>query len=80
MYESMKKLLAGDTARQQLLLPKILEVTPAQGDAAVMMSLGELRVKGHHRLVARQRVRPTAEFELRIAAVELCVHILRRQQ
>ena len=34
MYESMKKLLAGETAQQQLLLPQTLHVTPAQGDAA----------------------------------------------
>jgi DNA mismatch repair protein MutL len=34
MYESMKKLLAGATAQQQLLIPHILHVTPAQADAA----------------------------------------------
>jgi len=34
MYEGMKKLLAGDTAQQQLLMPEILHVTPAQADAA----------------------------------------------
>jgi DNA mismatch repair protein MutL len=34
MYESMKKLLAGHTAQQQLLMPEILHVTPAQADAA----------------------------------------------
>jgi DNA mismatch repair protein MutL len=34
MYESMKKLLAGETAQQQLLMPEILNVTPAQADAA----------------------------------------------
>jgi DNA mismatch repair protein MutL len=34
MYEGMKKLLAGDTAQQQLLMPEILYVTPAQADAA----------------------------------------------
>jgi DNA mismatch repair protein MutL len=34
MYEGMKKLLAGDTAQQQLLMPEILDVTPAQADAA----------------------------------------------
>jgi DNA mismatch repair protein MutL len=34
MYENMKKLLAGDTAEQQLLMPEILHVTPAQADAA----------------------------------------------
>jgi DNA mismatch repair protein MutL len=34
MYEGMKKLLAGQTAQQQLLLPEILNVTPAQADAA----------------------------------------------
>ena len=34
MYESMKKLLAGNTAQQQLLVPEILEVAPAQAQAA----------------------------------------------
>ncbi len=34
MYERMKKLLAGDTAQQQLLLPEIIHVTPAQAEAA----------------------------------------------
>jgi DNA mismatch repair protein MutL len=34
MYESMKKLLAGETAQQQLLVPEILSVTPAQAEAA----------------------------------------------
>ena len=34
MYESMKKLLAGDAAQQHLLMPEILQVTPAQADAA----------------------------------------------
>jgi DNA mismatch repair protein MutL len=34
MYESMKKLLAGNTAQQQLLMPEILHVTPAQADIA----------------------------------------------
>lgn len=34
MYEGMKKLLAGETAQQQLLMPEILNVTPAQADAA----------------------------------------------
>jgi DNA mismatch repair protein MutL len=34
MYENMKKLLAGDTAQQQLLMPEILQVTPAQADVA----------------------------------------------
>ncbi len=34
MYESMKKLLAGETAQQQLLVPEILHVTPAQAEAA----------------------------------------------
>jgi DNA mismatch repair protein MutL len=34
MYERMKKLLAGQTAQQQLLLPEILHVTPAQAEAA----------------------------------------------
>jgi DNA mismatch repair protein MutL len=34
MYERMKKLLAGDTAQQQLLIPQILQVSPAQAEAA----------------------------------------------
>jgi DNA mismatch repair protein MutL len=34
MYESMKKLLAGQTAQQQLLMPQILQVTAAQADVA----------------------------------------------
>ena len=34
MYESMKKLLDGDTAQQQLLMPEVLHVTPAQADLA----------------------------------------------
>ena len=34
MYEAMKKLLAGQRAQQQLLLPEVLKVTPAQADAA----------------------------------------------
>jgi DNA mismatch repair protein MutL len=34
VYESMKKLLAGETAQQQLLIPETLQVTPAQADAA----------------------------------------------
>jgi DNA mismatch repair protein MutL len=34
MYEDMKKLLAGQTAQQQLLIPEILHVTPAQADLA----------------------------------------------
>jgi DNA mismatch repair protein MutL len=34
VYERMKKLLAGETAQQQLLLPEMLQVTPAQADAA----------------------------------------------
>jgi DNA mismatch repair protein MutL len=34
MYERMKKLLAGETAEQQLLVPEILTVTPAQAEAA----------------------------------------------
>ena len=34
MYEGMKKLLAGHTAQQQLLMPEILHVTPAQADIA----------------------------------------------
>ena len=34
MYEAMKGLLAGQTARQQLLVPQIVHVTPAQAEAA----------------------------------------------
>jgi DNA mismatch repair protein MutL len=34
MYEGMKKLLAGHTSQQQLLMPEVLNVTPAQADAA----------------------------------------------
>ncbi|MEP6547626.1 MAG: DNA mismatch repair endonuclease MutL [Gammaproteobacteria bacterium] len=34
MYERMKKLLAGETAQQQLLMPQVLHVTPAQAEAA----------------------------------------------
>jgi DNA mismatch repair protein MutL len=34
MYEGMKKLLAGHTAQQQLLIPEILHVTPAEADMA----------------------------------------------
>jgi DNA mismatch repair protein MutL len=34
MYESMKKLLSGHTAQQQLLMPEVLQVTPAQADLA----------------------------------------------
>jgi DNA mismatch repair protein MutL len=34
MYERMKKLLAGQTAQQQLLMPQVLHVTPAQAEAA----------------------------------------------
>ena len=34
MYENMKKLLLGQTAQQQLLIPEILQVSPAQADAA----------------------------------------------
>jgi len=34
MYEGMKKLLAGETSQQQLLMPEVLEVTPAQADMA----------------------------------------------
>jgi DNA mismatch repair protein MutL len=34
MYERMKKLLAGETAQQQLLVPEILAVTEAQAQAA----------------------------------------------
>ncbi len=36
MYEAMKGLLAGHTAQQQLLVPEILHVTPAQAEAAEM--------------------------------------------
>jgi DNA mismatch repair protein MutL len=34
MYEGMKKLLAGQTAQQQLLIPQILHVSAAEADAA----------------------------------------------
>ena len=34
MYERMKQLLAGQTAQQQLLIPQILQVSPAQAEAA----------------------------------------------
>jgi DNA mismatch repair protein MutL len=34
VYESLKKLLAGQTAQQQLLIPQMLQVTPAQADVA----------------------------------------------
>ncbi len=34
MYERMKRLLDGETAQQQLLMPDILKVTPAQAEAA----------------------------------------------
>jgi DNA mismatch repair protein MutL len=34
MYERMKKVLAGETAQQQLLIPEILAVSPAQAEAA----------------------------------------------
>ncbi len=34
LYESMKKLLAGHTAQQQLLMPEIINVTPAQANIA----------------------------------------------
>jgi DNA mismatch repair protein MutL len=34
MYERMKKLLAGETAAQQLLVPEIIHVTPSQAEAA----------------------------------------------
>jgi DNA mismatch repair protein MutL len=34
MYEGMKKLLSGHTAQQQLLMPEVLNVTPAQADMA----------------------------------------------
>src|SRR6204780_2323402 len=34
MYEGMKKLLSGHPSQQQLLMPEVLNVTPAQADAA----------------------------------------------
>ena len=34
MYEGMKKLLSGHTSQQQLLMPEVLQVTPAQADMA----------------------------------------------
>jgi DNA mismatch repair protein MutL len=34
MYESMKKLLTGQTAQQQLLVPEVLQVSTAQAEAA----------------------------------------------
>ena len=34
MYERMKQLLAGQTTQQQLLIPEVLHVTPAQAEAA----------------------------------------------
>jgi DNA mismatch repair protein MutL len=34
VYESMKKLLSGQTAQQHLLIPETLKVTPAQADVA----------------------------------------------
>jgi DNA mismatch repair protein MutL len=34
LYEAMKKLLTGETAQQQLLIPEIIHVTPAQAEAA----------------------------------------------
>jgi DNA mismatch repair protein MutL len=34
MYEGMKQLLQGHTAQQQLLVPEVLPVTPAQAEAA----------------------------------------------
>jgi DNA mismatch repair protein MutL len=34
MYESMKKLLGGQTAQQQLLVPEIIHVTPAEAETA----------------------------------------------
>jgi len=44
LYESMKKLLAGETAQQRLLIPEMLEVSPAQADVAETHTLefGEL--------------------------------------
>jgi DNA mismatch repair protein MutL len=45
MYEDMKRLLAGNTAQQQLLIPQILHVSPvqaavAEGHAAEFAALG----------------------------------------
>jgi len=34
LYERLKKLLAGQTARQQLLVPEVIRVSPAHADAA----------------------------------------------
>jgi DNA mismatch repair protein MutL len=34
MYEGLKKLLSGQRAQQHLLMPEILQVTPAEGEAA----------------------------------------------
>jgi DNA mismatch repair protein MutL len=34
MYEGMKKLLEGQNAQQQLLIPEVLQVTPAEAEAA----------------------------------------------
>jgi len=34
MYEGLKKLLAGHTSQQQLLIPEVFHVTPAQADMA----------------------------------------------
>jgi DNA mismatch repair protein MutL len=45
MYERMKKLLAGETAQQQLLVPEILSVSPAQAEAAELHA-GEFAALG----------------------------------
>ncbi len=45
MYEGMKGLLAGQTAQQQLLVPEILHVTPAQAETAEMHA-GEFQAFG----------------------------------
>ena len=45
MYERMKKLLAGETAEQQLLVPEILSVSPAQAEAAELHA-GEFAALG----------------------------------
>ncbi len=44
VYEDMKKLLAGNTAQQQLLMPEILSVTAAQADVAESHLHGICRV------------------------------------
>ena len=54
MYERMKKLLAGQTAQQQLLMPEILHVTPAQAEAAEAHAAG-ICGAGFRGLAARAR-------------------------